>query len=148
MQLDFRAQLLKDYNSLNENKDAWCPILGVYLDADEVTASHLFAYKHGQEAMDAIFGEIRPAELFSSRNGLIISRAIEKYFDSGVLVILPDLPDKSMFGALSSWVNQDVQNYKVRIIDSEWEKLDKEICAPGGLRWRDLDNRKLQFRSK
>lgn len=36
MQSKFRSQLLKDYNSLNEDKNAWCPILGVYPDAGEV----------------------------------------------------------------------------------------------------------------
>lgn len=36
VQSKFRSQLLKDYNSLNEDKNAWCPILGVYPDAGEV----------------------------------------------------------------------------------------------------------------
>ena len=34
------------------------------------TTAHLFAYKHGQETMDAIFGPISTPELFSLKNGL------------------------------------------------------------------------------
>lgn len=73
----------------------------VYLDADWVTGSHLFAYKQGQETMDAIFGKIRAGELLSFRNGLILGAAIEKHFDAGVLVIVPDLPEKPTTGMLS-----------------------------------------------
>jgi hypothetical protein len=45
-----------------------------------MTTSHLFAYMHGQEAMDAIFGKTETPELFSPKiNGLLI----EESFDSG-----------------------------------------------------------------
>lgn len=132
-QSKFRSQLPKDYNSLNKDKDTWFSILGVYRDAAQVTASHLFAYKHGQEAMDDIIGKIRPAELFSSRNGIIMSAEIEMYFDSGILAIVPDLLDKPKANILSSWVNQDVRDYKVRIFDTEWAKLDKQIFPVGEL---------------
>ena len=44
------------------------------------------------------------------------------------------------------WTNQEVREYKTWIIDSEWEKLDANL--PGSLRWRDFDNRKLQFRGE
>ncbi|ODM19113.1 hypothetical protein SI65_05730 [Aspergillus cristatus] len=101
----FISQLLKDYNSLNKDKDAWCPILGVYMNTGHITASHLFAYKHGQETMDEMFGKRCPEELFSSRNGLVTSKDIERYFDSGVLVIVPD---KLVVSILSSWVSRDV----------------------------------------
>lgn len=78
----------------------------------------------------------RPGGLVSFRNCLTLSAAIEKYFDAGVLVIVPDLPEKPTTGMLSRWTNQEVQYYKIRIIDSEWEKLDAN--PPDGLRWRNL----------
>ena len=80
------------YNTFNDER--CLSHFGVYRDAAQVTASHLFAYKHGQDAMDGIFSKIRPEELFSSRNGIIMSTEIEMHFDSGVLAIVPDLPDK------------------------------------------------------
>ena len=82
-QSDFRAQLLKDYDSLDQHGNAWCPILGCYLGPDNVTASHLFTYRHGQASMDAIFGKICPPELFSSRSGLIMSTLVEKILIPG-----------------------------------------------------------------
>lgn len=53
IQSNFGSRLLQDDNSLDNKANSWCPILGAYLDSDWVTASHLFAYKHGQETMDA-----------------------------------------------------------------------------------------------
>ncbi|PKY03798.1 hypothetical protein P168DRAFT_311344 [Aspergillus campestris IBT 28561] len=143
-QSSFRAQLLKDYDSLDEQGNAWCPILGCYLDPDNVTASHLFAYKHGQASMDAIFGKICPPELFSSRNGLIMSAAVEKVFDIGVLVIVPDIPDRPTKQVLCGWVNDEVREFKIRIIDTTWSKLDHFVV--GTTRWRDMDGKKLEFR--
>lgn len=145
-QADFRSQLLNDYASLDETGDwAWCPILHKYLPHRNVTASHIFPHKHGQAAMDAIFGQIRPSELFSSRNGLIISDQIEEHFDAGVITIVPDLPDRPSLATLFGWMDSKVRDFKVRIIDTEWAKLDRGITDPSGLKWRELDNRKLQF---
>lgn len=110
------------------------PYFGVYRDAAQVTASHLFAYKHGQDAMDDIFGKIRPEELFSSRNDIIMSAEIEMHFDSGILAIVPDLPDKPTASILSFWANQDVRDHKVHIIDNDWPKLDKQIFPFGELK--------------
>jgi hypothetical protein len=47
----------------------------------------LFPWMHGQDTMDAIFGQTQPAELFSPKNGLLISKKVEKYFDSGKIVL-------------------------------------------------------------
>lgn len=65
--LRFKSQLMWDYGSLDCAGPAWCPILGQYLDADEITISHLFPYRHGQYTMDAIFGKINPPELLLSQ---------------------------------------------------------------------------------
>ncbi|KAL2867170.1 HNH endonuclease signature motif containing protein [Aspergillus lucknowensis] len=144
MQLDFREEMLRDYESLDEHGNAWCPVLGGYLSPQLVTASHLFPYKAGQDAMDAIFGRIRPAELFSSRNGLILSAAVEKCFDSGVIVIVPDLPERPTKSMLECWVNKEVRDYKLRIIDRTWAHM--EHFVDGKRKWKDLDGKKLEFK--
>jgi hypothetical protein len=41
--------------------------------------------------MDAISGKKRPAELFLPQNGLLIYDGLEKYFDAGKFVIVPDV---------------------------------------------------------
>jgi hypothetical protein len=86
IQLLFRRDLLQESRSLDESGEwAWCPILKDYFLLADVTAAHIFSYKHGQTMMDVIFGKIRPKELFSCRNGIIIHSAIERWFDSGVV---------------------------------------------------------------
>ncbi|KAL1846747.1 hypothetical protein Plec18170_009038 [Paecilomyces lecythidis] len=150
IQRDFRTKLLEKYESLDETGEyAWCPILHQYIAQENTTAAHIFSYKHGQECMDAIFGKQSSPELFSERNGLIISNVIEKVFDAGVLVIVPDLPERPTQKILLNWLSQDIRDFKTRIIDSEWPKLDYGIIAKDDkLKWRDLDNRKLKFTGK
>ncbi|KAJ1715233.1 hypothetical protein NYO67_2619 [Aspergillus flavus] len=145
VQSNFRQQLLVDYESERDDGLIWCPVSHGWIHSDHMTASHIFSYKHGQATMDAIFGRVRPAELFSSRNGLMLNSIIEKHFDSGVMVIVPNLPERPTDTMLSKWVGQEVREYKLRIIDNTWQHLDRAINEDG-LTWRKLDNRVLQFR--
>lgn len=147
IQSNFRKRLLDDYKSLDEEGWAWCPILHSRFRPKSLVAAHIFSYKHGQEMMDEIFGKIRPSEMFSSRNGLIIHEEIEEYFDSGIFVIVPDMPDRPSLDVLTTWLTGEVRNFKVRIIDRNFRLLNRGIVSPEGLKWRDLDNRKLQFQS-
>ncbi|KAE8406467.1 hypothetical protein BDV37DRAFT_280748 [Aspergillus pseudonomiae] len=145
VQSNFRRNLLADYESVGENGLVWCPIIQDWFHSDFMTASHLFSYRHGQATMDVIFGKVRPAELFSSRNGLIMCSIIERYFDAGVMVIVPNIPERPTNSMLSNWIRQEIREYKFRIIDSSWDQLDRVINNTG-LTWRKLDNRVLQFR--
>lgn len=66
VQSNFRAQLLKDYESVDPVTGfIWCPILQEYVIEDSMTAAHIFSYKHDQSTMDATFSKKRPAGLFS-----------------------------------------------------------------------------------
>ncbi|KAI9374622.1 hypothetical protein BJX61DRAFT_281253 [Aspergillus egyptiacus] len=142
-QSQFREQMLRDYESLDKHS-AWCPILGAWVSKENVVAAHLFPYKAGQDAMDAIFGRVRPAELFSSRNGLVIYRDVERYFDKGIMVVVPDLPERPTRSALQFWRNSEIRDYKLRIIRKDWERMDSFFTV--GVRWRDLDGKRLEFR--
>lgn len=55
------------YNTFNDER--CLSHSGVYRDAAQVTASHLFAYKHGQDAMDGYLQQDTPrsAILFAQR---------------------------------------------------------------------------------
>ncbi len=61
-QSTFRAELIRFHDAEHPGGEdwLWCPILGTWFDADQVQATHLFPYMHGQITMDAIFGEKRP----------------------------------------------------------------------------------------
>jgi hypothetical protein len=103
---------------------------------------------HGQETMDAIFGKTKTPELFSPRDGLIISKAVEKVFDEGFMVIIPQLPERPTKAQISKWLIQEPRQYKTRIIDPSSKLTDRRISVAGDLKWKDLDNRPLQFRNK
>lgn len=149
MQSTFRQELIKTGGAKHpQNDDAlWCPVTGAWFDADDMQAAHLFPYMHGQEVMDTIFGKQKSPELFSPRNGLLVSKPIERYFDSGKFVIVPDLPDRPPLAEVISWVQGECRDYRVKIIDSKWEKLDHTITIYYNITWRELDGKKLQFRT-
>jgi hypothetical protein len=92
-QNNFRTEIINAYASRHEEQDwLWCPILGEWLHSKHTTAAHLFAYS--TYTMDAIFGKTKTPELFSARNGLLVSSLVEDIFDLGKLVLVLDLPDK------------------------------------------------------
>ncbi|KAL2809439.1 hypothetical protein BJX63DRAFT_445290 [Aspergillus granulosus] len=144
IQSQFRAGLFRDYESLDRDGNAWCPVLGMYVDSENVVASHFFPWRSGQDDMDAIFGKIRPSELFSSRNGIILSNAIERAFEKGVLVIVPDLPEPQTKTMVDSWVNREIRDYKLQIIDQEWEGRERYVDRM--TKFKDLDGKKLIFK--
>ncbi|KAL2872297.1 uncharacterized protein BJX67DRAFT_369009 [Aspergillus lucknowensis] len=103
-----------------EYDSLWCPILGTW---------------------------VTPPELFSARNGLLMLDQIEHNFDGGKLVIVPDLPDRPALKELAAWVKRETREYRVRIIDKTWEKLDHPIMSPFKTTWSDLDGKRLEFRT-
>ncbi|RAQ50236.1 hypothetical protein AFGD_011576 [Aspergillus flavus] len=147
-QSEFRNQLITMGNARHETQDwLWCPVLGDWCSDDDIQAAHLFPYMHGQDVMDAIFGKKRPPQLFSALNGLLLHRGIERTFDSGKLVIVPDLPDRPLAAELLDWIQRGPREYKIKIIDLSWEKLDFFIHPKYSKTWRDLDGQRLFFRS-
>ncbi|OGM44733.1 hypothetical protein ABOM_007399 [Aspergillus bombycis] len=146
VQKQFREDMIEKYGAQNPEQDfIWCPILGQHVS--HATAAHLFAWMHGQDTMDAIFGKTSEPELFSPRNGLLIVSALEKYFDDGKLVIVPDLPERPHAAEVLRWLKGEAREYKIKIIDMTWEKLDRQVVVESPLTYRDLDGRRLKFRT-
>ena len=149
-QANFRQALIEVHDAKEPGYDAlWCPIMGEYLDSDLVVASHLFAWGHGQDAMDAIFGRKAQSELFSPRNGLLLPVHIEKVFDIGKLAIVPHLPESTCMSieTIKTWLLNEPRDYQVKILDQKWDRLDDRVYRLHPLTFRDLDGRKLQFRT-
>jgi hypothetical protein len=118
IQAKFRNDMIEVYLSKHQEEDwLWCPIFGHYFPPNDMTAGHLFAYMHGHDAMDAIFGPSKTPELFSPCNGLLINTAIKKHFDSGKFVIVPDLTDCPTLSDIKTWVMGEVREYKICIIN-------------------------------
>lgn len=69
-QSNFRSQLIKIHNATRPNPNSdmlWCPILKQYHDRYSMTTAHIFAYRHGQETMTAIFVQRLPPIYFHFR---------------------------------------------------------------------------------
>ncbi|KAJ9489208.1 hypothetical protein VN97_g4079 [Penicillium thymicola] len=150
-QSNFRRDLIQAYKAEHPTEEwLWCPILGDYTDEDDIQASHLFPYMNGQDTMDAIFGKTRPEELFSPRNGLLLCRKLERYFDAGKFVIVPDIPnvqENAWVSTVKGWLSREPREYRVRLIDPDWEMKDQRISRWGELTYGQLEDRKLRFRS-
>lgn len=97
--------------------------------------------------MDAIFGKMKKPELFSPLNGMIISDLVEKKFDSGFMIIVPDLSDCSIQAQIMLWNNSEPKNYKIRILDPQEQQAEDYIRPDSEQTWKDLDNTKLEFRN-
>jgi hypothetical protein len=108
--------MIEDYKVKfpGEAKLLWCSVLGDWIPADMAKAAHLFSWKHGQETMNMIFGKTNPPEqIFSSRNGLIISKYIEAESDRGRFAIVPYLDDDPEDSVLCQWIHLPVREYQV-----------------------------------
>jgi hypothetical protein len=149
-QSNFRAECIKVYNSSNpdpKRKFFWCPILKTWVLGLHTTAAHLFAYMHGQDVMDLVFGVMKNPELFSPLNGLIVSQHVEAKFDRGFMVIVPRLPNHPTLAQIASWNNSEPKEYKIRILDLNHPEADEVIRPESDQTWKDLDGTNVEFRS-
>lgn len=83
--------------------------------------------------MDAIFGTRKTPELFSARNELLISSIVEEVFDSGKITIVAGLRDQPQTVEILSWHQRSTREYKLRIIDRTWDRLDRLIVPFTGM---------------
>lgn len=113
-----------------------------------VEAIHIFAYWHGQNVMDAIFGQMKEPELFSPRNGLLVSGWAARFISSGYLAIVPDVPNEPTKDDIQAWNNSEPKEYKVRLLDPNWQWASYLIDGITSTeRWNDLDGKRLQFKN-
>ncbi|KAJ5721579.1 uncharacterized protein N7483_009513 [Penicillium malachiteum] len=112
-QIEWRNAMIKAYNAKHSIQTSF----GVRLSRDVVVAAHLFGYMHGEATMNAIFGQ--DSHIFDPRNGLLVSKEFERFFDAGKLAIT-----------------------------GLWDQLELEISDNSKLRFKDLHNRPLAFQSE
>ncbi len=151
-QSKFRTELIEAYNArgdgaAGDEEFLWCPVLATWVHQSCATAAHVFGYMNGQESMTAIFGPTNKPELWSPRNGMIISSTVEEKFESGLYVIVPDLPENASPAEMALWNNSEPKEYKLKIIDLNHPSAERWFDKVGGLKWKDLDNKRLVFRS-
>lgn len=149
LQSDFRQSLIDSYQCRHPDikTNFWCPIMKEWFFHASTQAAHLFAYMHGQDLMDSIFGVMPTPELFSPLNGLLLSRDVESVFDDGFLVIVPRLPDDPSAAQISLWHSSDPKEYKVRIIDKHSRLNDEFIKVGSPRKWKHLDGTNVEFKN-
>lgn len=118
-----------------------------WVPEDATNAAHLFAYMHGQDVMNSVFGVMEEPELFSPRNGMLISHLVEKKFDKGFMAIIPRLPDHPTQPQIAQWNLSEPKEYKIRMIDLNNPEVDHVITPESDLTWTGLDSVNVEFRS-
>ena len=146
-QTRFRKALEKASDSKHPTDPGlqWCPITEMWANKDTLTAAHLFAHRHGQAAMDNIFGEQDEPELFSPRNGILMLTIAEKRMDKGLFVIVPNVPDDHSQDDVSNWHQTAVKEYKIRVLEPEDPLMQEHIVE--GRCWNELDGKRVNFRN-
>lgn len=71
----------------------------------------------------------KSSRLFSARNGLLMCSAIRDNFDKDVIAIVLVLPEQPPLEALVSWVRNPVREYKVCVLDMNWECIGDPISV-------------------
>ena len=151
----FRKKVFNAYHAVPGSVNielAWDVISGAVVRKDSLTASHFFAYRHGQDALIAIFGEDAKDDLWSEKNGLLLPVGIEDQLESGIFTIYPDFPDDATYEQRMAWHQSEPKEYRIRFLDKpEMPKNPKEtvplyhrVYQPN-LFWKDLDGRRLRF---
>ena len=103
-QSKFRNDLIQVSNSKHEDPRCghlWCPITQQWVPPEGIKAVHIFAYQHGQDCTDFIFGEEAAGELSSPNNGILMSIEAERRLDAGHIAIIPTLPPNDSLAAVS-----------------------------------------------
>ncbi|KAL9099680.1 MAG: hypothetical protein Q9163_004854 [Psora crenata] len=150
VQSNFRAALIEASNCVNPaplEDQIWCPITSRFWPPSATTAAHIFAFHHGQDTMDAIFGKMEEPELFSPSNGLMMSSDAENLFYKGYLVIVPRIDDHTSRSDIERWNKSDPKEYKIRVIERNVNGMRKYIPVGKKEAWTTLDNRPVTFRS-
>ncbi|KAF7719778.1 HNHc domain-containing protein [Penicillium ucsense] len=148
-QSNFRAQLIEKYGAQHEteSKWLWCPILHSWESSSTIKASHIFPWLHSKANIRAIFGRRAGKDIFGPSNGLLMHESIEEYFDKGKLVIVPDVDDLSGKLGIMRWLFSKPRNFKMQVLDRSEAFLIRQVHPNHPLKYCDLDNRVLSFRT-
>ncbi len=113
----------------------WCCVLGTWLPKELTKCAHIVPKSFGTSQLAYAFGTDDGA-LESERNGLVMHQVIQKGFDNGWLVIVPD---GSLERISTRW---EVIVLNPTILNKMMFKIEERIY-----RWTDFDGRPLEFRN-
>ena len=143
-QTSFRNRVIKAYNTESSKiletppefeKKIWCPVSGKEFEASAIKAAHIVPYSIGEMNAAYLFGS-KMSEgydvIWSERNGLMLHIILEKIFDDGRMVIIPDPTDDNEF--VSIILSQDLLN-------------DNRLCGAINAPYSTIHHRRLRFQT-
>jgi hypothetical protein len=144
-QTSFRNRLMKAYHPEGskviekrpefQTSKIWCPVSGKEFEASTMKAAHIVPYSIGEANATYLFGS-KPDEgygvIWSERNGLMLHTVLEKIFDDGRMVIVPDPTDDNEF--ISIILSQDLLS-------------DSGLCPAVDAPYSTIHKKRLQFQT-
>ncbi|KAL8818730.1 MAG: hypothetical protein Q9223_002702 [Gallowayella weberi] len=113
-----------------------CNVLG-YMDIKLIKCAHIVPFCFASTELSYMFGAADSA-LQSPRNGLFFHHVIEKGFDNGWIAIVPD-----------GSVEKTPTEWKIVLLnDAVRNDIVYRVGKTSIVRWRDLDNKPLQFQNE
>ena len=147
-QSNLRADLISKMNLKSKDENGlWCPITQEYWPSGSMQTCHFFQWKHGQNTMNAIFGQSNHnSELMKAEHAILWFEEAEQRFPSRQFVIVPDIPDNSDQVQVERWEASFIREYKIRILNPQSNTMSAKILRTDK-RWNVLDGTKVEFRS-
>lgn len=144
-QTSFRNRLIKAYNTKGyeiletppefQTNKIWCPVSGNEFEAAIMKAAHIVPYSIGETNAAYMFGS-DPGEgydvIWSERNGFMMHVTLERIFDDGRMVIVPDPMDN---------------NELISIVLSQELLKDNRLCPAINAPYSTIHKRRLQFQT-
>ena len=123
------------------------PVTDEHKGDSNFCAVQLFAYRyeHAQTIMDAIFGKHDRPELWSPRNGLLLSKQAEVRLRLGLFVIVPDVPDHQPLEDVLQWEAAETKRYKICVLEPEDPLMQQTTSGLGGETWNDCNGKVVVF---
>lgn len=124
-QQQFEAALVDAYDLQNFNM-VWDCTMGRSILAEEMSPVHIVSPRFGDDCMGRLFGEDYKNELYSPRNGLALNNVAKSAIEAGILVIVPNIPNRPTPKEVAAWKASRPYEYKIRIIKPEVKNLIKD----------------------
>lgn len=147
VQTRFKRALIADYAATipkPRSGTLWCNLSGSYWSEDLMIAAHIFPSSLGQANMTAIFGT--EEELFSSRNGMLIRKDLEKRFDKYWIAIVPHA-DYTSTKEVQEWSKSEPQRWMIRVMNPKPQQMRGSLDWDPEKTYLDLDGQELAFRN-
>lgn len=148
----FKTKLTQQYNAVNPDikpgspNQLWCPVACRYMEDHWLTAAHIVPNGVGELNAIHLFGPPRNSEtghLYDIGNGLLLCQAVEAAFDRARIAIVPANILIDQAGCELTDDNEANTDLTVIILD---KSIEANEVMQGGIKFRDIANRKLQFK--